>query len=1468
MAHPQFPLYDPSHDRDACGVGFIATKDASSSHGLLRLAVECLARLDHRGAKAADGTGDGAGLLTEIPRRFLAREIRRADAEVPDEHRLGLVMAFLPADRPEAGRSIVEEALAAEGIELLVWRSVPTNAKVLGDRAAATMPVIEQAIVALPEGLDADAAERLIYLARRGMERAGEAEGLEDFAIPSASTRTVVYKGLFTAAAAADFYWDLTDPAFETSYAIFHQRYSTNTFPAWGIAQPFRVLAHNGEINTVRSNRAWMSTREVNPTSPVFGDRSADLAPFLQASQSDSGSLDNAFELLMLAGRSLEHTQEMLLPAAWENVADLSPELRSFYEYHAFLTEPWDGPAAICATDGTNLLAGLDRNGLRPARWVMTDAHVLVASEAGVCPSVEADAVATGQLGPGESMLFDRTTGDVEFSDDILPRLANAAPYGEWIRKDTLYVQDPFTDEDEDRVEYDRLARVFGYSPEERRLILQEMAEGRTPIGSMGTDTPLAALSSQPRRLSHYFHQLFAQVTNPPMDPIREKLVMSLRTFLGANGSLLEENEQQADKIEIASPVLSYEELVAIESLDDPRFRNHRLDATFEAAGGTDGLRSRIAELEEEAIAGVKSGASIVIISDEAVDGTRAPVPMLLALASVNQRLIAEGLRNDASVIVVSGEPRDSHDLATLIGFGASAVNPYLAIEEVRRLAESGHVSVDPVTAQENFRSALKAGLLKVMSKMGICTVKAYRGSSLFEVIGLDDEVRSLGFGFAESRVGGVGLDRIAEHTLQLHARYTDGEEAPGGFYKYKRGGEDHVTSPKVVLKLQKAVRSGEYADWQTYLDEIDDRNPAQLRDLLRFAERQPIPLEAVEPAASITRRFTSAAMSMGALSKEAHEALAEAMNRLDGLSNSGEGGEDAERFGTERNSRIKQVASGRFGVTPGYLASADEFQIKMAQGSKPGEGGQLPGHKVSPEIARLRHTVPGTTLISPPPHHDIYSIEDLAQLIYDLKAFKPKSRVNVKLVSEPGVGTVAVGVAKAAADVITISGMDGGTGASPLVSIKHAGSPWEMGLAEAHQVLLANGLRSRVALEADGGMRTGRDVVTAALLGAERFGFGTLPLLALGCKMVRQCHENTCPVGIATQREDLRAKFTGAADQVVILFTLLAEEVRRHLAALGARSIDEIVGRADYLVPAEPAHPIAVQLAPLLVRAEGRRRHPGYLKTERSELGDRLIIDAGPAISGTHPVRVSYPITNEDRTVGAALSGAVAAEHGDDGLEQGSVRVHLAGTAGQSFGAWNSKGVDLLLDGTANDYVGKGMGGGRISVSPSVRGGGQAHGAGNACLYGATGGQLFVSGTVGQRFAVRNSGAVAVVEGCSDHGCEYMTGGTAVILGPVGRNFGAGMTGGAAYVWDPEGVLNTKLAESAPSMRRLGEIEQIEAKALLEEHVRFTGSVRATALLADWESTVRRLWVLRPGEPLSRPGSVAIGTPVTAPAG
>ncbi|HEX6287297.1 MAG TPA: glutamate synthase large subunit, partial [Acidimicrobiia bacterium] len=912
-----------------------------------------------------------------------------------------------------------------------------------------------------------------------------------------------------------------------------------------------------------------------------------------------------------------------LIPAAWENVTDLSPELSAFYEYHAFLTEPWDGPAAIAVTDGVSLLAGMDRNGLRPARWTLTPDVVIVASEVGVCPEEEAHALETGQLGPGELIFFDGVTGEVARSDDVKERLARALPYSDWVSTEALHIQAPFDSLNDDRFDAGALTRVFGYTAEERRLILAPLAQGTTPTGSMGDDTGLAVLAERPRRLTRYFHQMFAQVTNPPMDPIREKLVMSLRIQLGRRGSLLEDSPSRAHLIELASPILSDEELNSIVRTGDRRFFSHWIAATWEASDGPDGMKQRIDEICTESADAVRLGASILVLSDRETSAAEAPIPILLIVGAVHHHLIDEGVRGDVSLVVVSGEPRDAHDIAALIGFGASAVNPYLAIDQVIDLARSGMIDIDPVTAQENYRSGLETGLLKIMSKMGICTLSAYRGSELFEVMGLSEGVCHRAFRNAPRRLRGVGFSHLANQALRAHADYRSGEPMPGGFYKHRRGEEFHITGPKIVLDLQKSVRSGETEAWGKYLNTIGDRSPALVRDLLTFVDVDPIPIEEVEPAERIMRRFVTAAMSLGALSKEAHETLAEAMNSIGGLSNSGEGGEDPGRFGTPRNSGIKQVASARFGVTPAYLSSAEELQIKMAQGSKPGEGGQLPGHKVSSEIARLRHTEPGVTLISPPPHHDIYSIEDLAQLVYDLKSFKPTVRVSVKLVSEPGVGTIAVGVAKADADVITVSGSEGGTGASPLVSIKHAGSPWELGVAEAHQALVSKGMRAKVILETDGGLRTGRDVIVAALLGAERFGFGTLPLLALGCKMVRQCHLNTCPVGIATQDLELRAKYAGSVDQVIILFRHLAEEIRHHLAALGAGTLDEIIGRADLLRPIDSGHPLASDLAAMLISAQGRRRHEGYTPHPYSRLSERIAADTRKAVETGEPVEL-----------------------------------------------------------------------------------------------------------------------------------------------------------------------------------------------------------------------------------------------------
>ena len=1406
------------------------------------MAVECLVRLDHRGAKTADGTGDGAGLLTQIPRRLLNRHLTAAGISPPP--RLGVVMAFLPADNPSAGQDVVTDALAREDIPLLAWRSVPNDPDVLSPRARRLMPVIRQALVEVPRDLDPEEFERLLLLARKHMEREGE--GLESFSIPSASARTVVYKGLFTAKRISDFYWDLMDPDYETSFAIFHQRYSTNTSPAWEIAQPFRSLAHNGEINTISANRSWIKGRQRNATSEIWGERLKELRPFVQPGLSDSASLDNVFEILLRSGRSLAHVKEMLIPPALDRGFTMEPEIQDFYEYHASLTEPWDGPAAVAVTDGISLLAGMDRNGLRPARWTITPDSLIVASEAGVCPSEEAKAERTGQLGPGEALLFDGRSGDIRFSREIREELSRRQPYGEWTHHQTLYVQKPFSARVRFELAHERLCRVFGYTAEERRLILTEMALGKSPLGSMGNDTPLAAFSGRPRRLSHYFHQLFAQVTNPPMDPIREKAVMSQRTYLGGRGSFLEDVYRPFSRIELMSPVLSLAELETVVRSGDPRLFSHWIPCVWPVSEGEEGMKGRLDQICREAMEATEQGASIIVLSDREVDELHAPIPMLLAVGAVHKHLIETGLRLQVSIVAVSGETRDSHDLACLIAYGASAVNPYLAIREVMQMARERVLRVNPVEAQENYRNALQNGLLKVMSKMGICTVSAYRGSELFEALGLNAEVLEYAFPNTPSRLSGRGFHHLAWNTLRLHSQYSAGIEDPGGFYKQRGRGEFHVTSPSVVLALQKAARAGDRQTWDRYLQTIQQRPVTHIRDLLTFVERSPVLLSQVEPAGAIMRRFVTSAMSHGALSREAHEALAQAMTLIGGNSNSGEGGEGVERYGTPRNSSIKQVASGRFGVTPGYLHSATELQIKMAQGSKPGEGGQLPGHKVSPEIARLRHTKPGVTLISPPPHHDIYSIEDLAQLIYDLKTFKPLVKVSVKLVSEPGVGTIAAGVVKAQADVVLISGAEGGTGASPLESIKHAGSPWELGLAEAHQTLMANGLREEVQLETDGSLRTGRDVVIAALLGADRFGFGTLPLLALGCKMVRQCHLNTCPVGIATQREDLRAKYTGKVEQVVTVFEMLAEEVRRYLALLGARTLEEVIGRSDLLAPVE--HSLAASLGPLLVRADSRRRHPGFRIFRVSNLSRRLAEEAEEAIETGTAVSLSYPISNTDRTVGARLSGMVTARWGEEGMEEDSVSVGLSGTAGQSFGAWLAPGISLRLDGTANDYVGKGMAGGRIVVVPrrSTRySEAPVHAAGNAVIYGATGGVLMMSGTVGQRFAVRNSGGTAVVEGCSDHGCEYMTGGTVVILGPVGGNFAAGMTGGVSYVWDPEFQLQGFLADTSPAVRRPTDQDTEEIRSLVGLHLQHTGSRVARDVLDRWPGEAGRFWVL-----------------------
>ena len=1412
----------PARHHDSCGVGFIAARDLRPSRAVVEHAIEALRRLDHRGAQAVDGTGDGAGMLVPIPREFFRGELAKSGLNLGESQALGVLVSFFSGNVVDSKR-LISETVAAEGLTVEKWRSVPQDTSFLGAHAMERAPVIEQAIIV--SDLDTEDLDDRLFLVRKKVERlAGD-----DISIPSASSKTLVYKGLFTARHIADFYPDLRDESFTASFAMFHQRFSTNTFPSWRNAQPFRTLAHNGEINTISANRSWMLARERGAAPGRWGERLNDLFPFLQPEASDSASLDNVFELLLKSGRDLAHVSELLIPSAWENVADMDPTLRAFYEYNAFLTEPWDGPAAITATDGVSLLAAMDRNGLRPARWCLTPEHVLVASEAGVCPAVEAQAITNGQLGPGELIVFDGTSGDMIQSEQVKQMLAGLHPYREWIERETVHIEAPFDNDPDYRFDADSFSRTFAFTTEEKRLILAEMAEGRNPLGSMGNDTGLAALAGVPQRVPRFLHQMFAQVTNPPIDPLRERLMMSTSLQLGARGSILSDQPQQARLIELANPVISEAELKAILSADPEWFANHEIDVTWDASQGTTGLKPRIEAVCADAVHAVNQGTRILVLSDLSVSEARAPVPIALAVGAVHHRLSEAGVRGLVSIVVVSGEPRDAHDVACLIGLGASAINPYLAIEEVRRLAVDGIVSVDPVTAQENYRSQLQEGVVKIMSKMGICTLSAYRGSELFEVVGLADEVCDLAFRNASRRLRGLGFEELAAGTLARHQRFSAGDAEPGGFYKHRSGGDHHITSPKAALGARRAAEAGTTDKWVDFLTVIGDRQPALIRDLVGPRETEPISLADVEPASSILRRFTTAAMSQGALSPEAHETLAMAMNRIGGRSNSGEGGEDPSRYGTLRNSAIKQVASGRFGVTPRYLASAREIQIKMAQGSKPGEGGQLPGFKVTAEIARLRHTEPGVTLISPPPHHDIYSIEDLAQLIYDLKTFAPTAKVSVKLVSEPGIGTIALGVAKAGADIITISGGEGGTGASPLTSIKHAGSPWELGLAETHRVLSEMGMRSSVVLEVDGGIRTGWDVVMAAILGAQRFGFGTLPLVALGCRMVRQCHLNTCPVGVATQDPDLRQKFAGRPEHVVHLFELIAEEVRHHLAQLGLTGLDQASGRSDLLTVRHLSSPLARDVTSMLETTSGEVKHRGYAQFELGKLAHKLSGDVIPELRRGLSFEGSYEIENTDRSLGAHLSGEITREFGE--LDSARVTLLFRGFAGQSFGAWLCQGVETELEGVANDYLAKGMAGGLIVVKPPKP---LRHAAGNAVMYGSTGGMLLVAGRVGQRFAVRNSGGEAVIEGCSDHGCEYMTGGTVVILGSVGRNFGAGMTGGKAFVIDDDGRLMGHLADTAPKARRLLDDEVEVLGDLVRQHLSRTGSVVAGQLLGD----------------------------------
>ena len=1485
------PLYHPDQERDACGVGFVVDVSGKRSHRILEMALESVTNLTHRGALDADAkTGDGAGVLLQIPAAFFAEEAARLGAKNVRPEDLAVAMVFLPGrDEPAAARcrTAFEAAVGREGLDVFGWREVPVDDSDLGASAVRSQPRVEQLLVGRRAGVSDDDFERVLCLARKEAERFATDEGIEDFYVPSFSHRTIVYKGLLVAHQLSTFYQDLTNPGFETALVVFHQRYSTNTFPNWVLAQPFRMLAHNGEINTLQGNKNWQRAREPELHSSLWGEEVERLKPIIQAGGSDSAVLDNVLEAVVRSGRDPLHALMMLIPEAWENMPNMPRQRRDFYEYHACISEPWDGPAAIAFSDGVIVGASLDRNGLRPARYALTAEGILImGSEVGMLPLDESRIVEKGRLGPGEIIAVDTAQGRLLKNDDIKDAVAASQPYGEWVRKHRLHLDHYLKTysmqavQPEHNLQQQQIA--FGYSREELQYVIKPMAsDGKEPVGSMGDDTALAVFEKRRRLLSNYFKQKFAQVSNPAIDFIREELVMSLDVYLGPRRSLFEETPEHARLLHLSSPLMVNEELDAIRSMEDGHFNAAVLACLFPASDGADGLEPALERLCQEASNAVDRGDNILILSDRNVDEAQAPIPMLLAVGAVHHHLIREGKRMRASIVAETAEARDVHQIALLLGYGASAINPYLAFETIQNMFFAGAFKdlPDINQAQSRYQRAVDAGVLKIMSKMGISCVSSYTGGQIFEAVGIASDVIDRAFTGTPSRIQGIGFAEIGEDVLTRHRaafQPSDGLKLDdGGFYKFRKGSDHHGFNPELVRTLHRALESDEQEDFMQYRRLVEEReDPTRIRDLLLFKERTPVPLDEVQSIGDIMKRFTTGAMSLGAISPEAHETIAVAMNRLGGKSDTGEGGEESRRFyerknGDDPNSKIKQVASGRFGVTPMYLVEASELEIKIAQGSKPGEGGQLPGHKVTAYIADIRHTLPGTPLISPPPHHDIYSIEDLAQLIYDLKMVNPRAKVCVKLVAEEGIGTIAAGVVKGYADVIQISGDSGGTGASPISSIKNAGLPWELGLAETQQVLVQNNLRSRVRLRSDGGFQTGRDVVVAALLGAEEYGFGTSALVAIGCVMARQCHLNTCPVGVATQREDLREKFTGTPEDVVRFFGHVAEEVREILAEIGLRSLDEAIGRMDLL---EPAKEIAderarmLDLAPLLwFPDDGRPVQSTQERNDRVEeiLDDAIMKDIADALDGKGPVQRSYEIRNVNRTVGARIAGEIAHRYRKEGLPEGTIELRFTGSAGQSFGAFCHTGLRLLLTGEANDYVCKGMGGGEVAVRPPDSAPFIGHEnviMGNTVLYGATGGSLFAAGRAGERFAIRNSGGKAVVEGVGDHGCEYMTEGVVVILGETGRNFGAGMSNGIAYVLDEHGNFPSRLNPELIAMKRVTEDDDIEIlQALIKRHVQLTDSRRGQEVLADWERFRPLFWKVAPHSAMTEEGPQTI---------
>jgi glutamate synthase (NADPH) large chain len=1480
---PAQGLYDPRYEHESCGVGFICHMKGKASNRIVTDALLMLENMNHRGACGCEpDSGDGAGIMVHTPDKFFRRECRKLGFDLPPPRQYGIGMVFLPQDMASRNKCqrVLEKVVHNYGMVVLGWRDVPVDHDYVGPTPKRTEPKIRQIFIGMGETFyNRTDFDRRLYLVRQRAENIIEfgdlpADIKDLFYVNILSANRMVYKGMLTAHQVRNYYPDLTDPDFETHLAVVHSRFSTNTFPSWPLAHPYRYLAHNGEINTLRGNRNWMRARYGSLQSDVFGDEMEKMYPIITESGSDSATLDNMIQFLAVNGRSLAHSVLMVIPEAWQNNHLMDPDLKAFYEYHACLMEPWDGPASIAFTNGTQIGAVLDRNGLRPSRYYVTrDDLVIMASEVGVLPIDPASVVKKWRLQPGKIFLIDTNKGRIIDDNEIKRELVDRRPWRRWVDDNLIEIEklpEPTQVQEPDHATLLVRQHAFGYTVEDLRLIMTPMATtGQEAIGSMGTDTPLACLSDRPQLLYSYFRQLFAQVTNPPLDAIREELVTSLITYLGREGNLLEETPRHARLIKLKHPILTNSDLERLREISVSDFRSVTLPMLFSVAEGPSGMRRALDELCAAASAAVKEGASILILSDRGVDQDKAPLPALLATSAVHHHLIREGTRTQAGLVIETGEAREAHHFCLLLGYGAGAINPYLAFETITDLHREGLLPQDVSLeqAKKNFIKAANKAILKVASKMGISTVQSYRGAQIFEAIGLGEEVIEKYFTNTASRIRGVDLDVIARESIERHRRgfppiQVNGHVLEtGGNYQWRRDGEYHMYNPETVAKLQHSVRINSFETFQEYTRMLDDesRQRCTLRGLLKFRTgiQPPVPIEEVEPAKEIVKRFVTGAMSFGSISKEAHENLAIAMNRLGGKSNTGEGGEDPDRFtpdpdGTWRRSAIKQVASGRFGVTTEYLVNSEELQIKMAQGAKPGEGGQLPGHKVDEYIARIRHSTPGVGLISPPPHHDIYSIEDLAQLIHDLKNVNPASRVSVKLVSEVGVGTVAAGVAKAKADHILISGDSGGTGASPLTSIKYAGIPWELGLSETQQILVMNDLRGRIILQTDGQIKTGRDVAIAALLGAEEVGFSTAPLIASGCIMMRVCHLNTCPVGIATQDPDLRRKFAGKPEHVINFFFFIAEEVRQIMAELGFRKFEDMVGQSQFLEFEDVSNHWKARHVDLSVILHKPEVGPkvAVRNVQKQDHGLEMALDnelirlAQPAIERGEKVQLELPIRNVNRTVGTTLSGEIAKKHGHAGLPHDTIHFRFTGSAGQSFGCFLARGVFLELEGDANDYLGKGLSGGKIAVYPPKQASFAPEEniiAGNVICYGAIEGEVYLRGVVGERFCVRNSGAHAVVEGVGDHGCEYMTGGRVVVIGPTGRNFAAGMSGGIAYVYDDLGTFPSLCNMEMVELEAPDQPEDIATiRRLLENHLKYTGSARAGAILDDWEKELR----------------------------